>query len=254
MTRRDDMVFTPDAGPQQRAAAMTQAREERQLARAKKHGGGLRRLAVAQRLKRRRRKAGRVRRSARIGYARAFAGRAVGAAGARIAARAAMINPLTAIFAVLAVAGAAAYRIATDTPIEGTGAAINKAVLGDMDDEARAKMATRDQLLADPEIKSIMGARKEQGLDGLGSQMGTIADHLFEMNRRYEVGKSRIHEALPVNSLFDMLVLNAVKAFKGSWEASGGDDAVAEFREKLKTLQTDSYIPGLTDKGMGGGR
>jgi len=157
------------------------------------------------------------------GYARA-------ARGARF-----LANPIGAIAAAVLVAGVTTLRLATGQPLEGLGATMNKWFLGDQDDAARAKMATRRQLESDEELSRIVGIRNEQGLK-MSPQISQIADDLFAMNLRREKGATAIREAFPIDSTLDMLILRAAGAFRGAWKKAGGPEAVEDFKEKHKQL------------------
>lgn len=211
MTRRDDMVFRPTLGRELRASAPTRARAERRLARERRKGGIFHRLALA-RVARGKSRAQR-RRKTRKRKAKSPAG------------------PLGAVAAGITVAGVVALRLASGEPLEKTGATINRMLLGDLDEEARAKMATRQRLTGDSEIARIVGRE-----GAVNSQIASIAKDLQDMAMRREVGKSLLKEDLPVNSLLDNLIVRAKNALEKSFTNSGGPAAFEGLKQNYAAL------------------
>lgn len=231
MTLTDAMVFAPDLGPQRRAAAPVRAREERRLAAAKKRGGVLQRLRRLRQLRRLRRQQ-RLAKSGRraVGLARRGAGALARGAAARAGARAAAANPIGLVVTALIVAGTVALRLGTGTPLEGLGERLNSAVLGDMDDEARAKMTVRRRFQSDEALAYIAG---EAGRNKPNPQLVRLADDLTKYEQRLEIGASAFRRELPVNNLFDMLILRARDAIVGAWNAGGGEAKAEEAMRRI---------------------
>jgi len=231
MTQRDDMVFAPDIGPQRAASARVRAREDRALARARKRGGVLSKLRSAHQISRLRPMSRAARSASRVG-AFARSGAAGAARGAsRLGARA-LATPIGAIAGAVLVAGVVALRLATGEPLEGTGAMVNRMILGDMDDTARAKTATRQQLQGDSELTRIVGVEGKAN-----SQIVAIADDLFKLNKRDELGASLLREAFPANSTLDILIARAAQAFRDAWVGADGPGATAQFKAKYKSAR-----------------
>jgi len=233
MTLRDDMVFTPDIGPQRKPAAPVRAREERKLAGAKKRKGVLSKLRAARALKKRRvrkrraRSGGRMIRAARGGGA-ALARGAAGAGG-----RAALGNPIGLIVAGLIVAGVVTLRLVSGKPLEGTGAMLNRMILGDMDDEARAKMAVRQRFQGDSDLTRIVGQEKRTNV-----QMTSIANDMFKLETQQQKGASLLREEFPTNNVLDMLILRARDKFVELWGSEGGAMKAQEVADRIGSRYT----------------
>lgn len=170
-------------------------------------------------------------RSARraTGAARAGA-RGAARAGARGAARAAA-SPAGLIVATILVAGVVALRLGTGQPLEGTGADINRWLLGDADDKARAMTAARGEISGNPDVAAIAAQA-----GGITPQIERLVQGTYEMRLRDEKGRSRISEEFPVDGMLDHLILRAEAAFKSAWSASGGDAAVARLAANLQGI------------------
>tara|TARA_Y100001938_G_scaffold146773_1_gene226427 strand:+ start:444 stop:1205 length:762 start_codon:yes stop_codon:yes gene_type:complete len=235
VTQRDDMVVRPTLGPQQQASAKTRAREERRIARAHGKGGVLRRLRMAQQMRRRRRRL-HVARQRQKRKAMQMAGRAAigrgatavaGAAGARIAARvgagALFSNPVTGVLAALAVGAAISHKLYTGKSFEQMGDQLNDMLLGDLDDEARAKMTVRHRFQGDELLSRIRGREGK-----VNSQLSRLHSDLLSIEKEREVGRSLIVSQFGVDGTWDMLL----KRFEDKYiRAKFGDkfkDAVNE--------------------------
>lgn len=216
MSRRDDMVFRPSLGPQARPTAPVRAREDRRIAESVEGRGG--RVSVAARLValRAARRLARRQHVARSGSRRLAAAR-TGGAGLR------GIRLLGGVVTAFVVAGVVALRIASGQPLEGIGAQVNRMLLGDLDDHARAKLATRRQLQADPDLARIVGQQGE-----VTPQIAALGRDLYELNLRDEKAKSLFAEAFPANNVVDMLILRGAEALKRAWSGAGGAAAVTK--------------------------
>lgn len=234
------MVFAPDIGRQRLPTARVRAVEERRMVQAKGRGGVVRKLRQLRRLRR----AAKLRSSAPGGRLARF-GRAGGAArGAGRAAGRAIGTPIGLVVAAIIAVGAVAVRLGTGRPVEGLGADLNKAILGDADDKARARNTARETLKGDPDIARIV-ARD----DGLNRQVKALLEEETRNNLLHERGASNIREELPVNNLFDMLVLRARDAIVGAWNAGGGDAKADKLANRL-----GSAVSGTGDEGSGGAK
>ena len=231
MTLTDAMIFAPDLGPRQQASAPVRAREERRLAAAKKRGGSLqrlRRLRQARRLRRR----GRAARSGRraLGVARQGAGALARGAATRAGVGAAVANPVGLLITALVVAGTVALRLGTGTPLEGLGESLNSAILGDVDDEARAKMTVRRRFQSDDALSYIAG---EAGRNKPNPQLARLSDDLIKIEKRFEIGASLLRKEFPANNIVDMLILRAQEAVLGAWNAVGGKQKAEEAMRRI---------------------
>jgi len=228
MTLRDDMVFTPDLGPQHRAAAPTRAREERRIAAAQKRGGVLSKINTARSIRRRRAYSRRAKAGAKkVTLARrGAAGLARGAS--RLATRAVGGTPVGIAATVLILGALVAVRLATGRPFEGIGESMNRVLLGDLDDQARAKMETRHQLGGDKHIARMSG---QSGV--IGAQVTELAKDLNKLHLQHEIGSSLLRERFPVNNVFDMLILRAKEKILEAWEANDGVRKAKQLRALL---------------------
>ncbi len=204
-------------GPRKAAAVPVRARAERQKAGARK--GIVRRVATAM-FKRRARLLSPITASSRRIVAAASRGE-MGAGTAR-----AVASPWGLIAAGVIVAGVVALRLASDQPLEGTGEYLNKMILGDMDEESRAKTAVRKHFTDDSELTRIAAKA-----GGVTAQMSQLQRDLFKLARNREVGATMFRSQYPVDNLIDMLILRVVAGIKAAWNGDG----VAASMERLKT-------------------
>jgi hypothetical protein len=254
MTQRDDMVFTPDIGATDKASARVRGVEERRLFNAKKKGGLIHRMRQLKRLRQlRKRRAGRPGRSSNT--AARLAARGTGSA-ARGAARGlvtrSLFTPIGAIVAFAAVVGLVALRLGTGMPIEGMGEQINRMILGNADDEARAWNTTKQQLRSNPHITSLLGREYATAMKAglaapaFNSQIRVIADEFQRQNVRDEKGRTLLREMFPVNNTLDILILRARDAIVAAWNANGGQAAAQKLANRL-----GSYVSGTPDADTG---
>lgn len=231
MTLRDDMVFAPGIGEQHAPTARNRARIQRRAsgARAK---GIMRRLRLARRA-RRLKPLTRAKASGRKVTAMARRGASAMARGtaSRLGARA-MATPVGAAIGAVLVAAVTTLRIASGKPLEGTGEMVNRMVLGDMDEEARARMTTRHRFQDDADLTRI---RAQTGADN--SQLQRLSEDLYNINKRDEDGASLLREEFPTNNVIDMLILRGKEAFMKAWNGSGGPDHSSAFRKKYGELK-----------------
>jgi len=224
---RDDLVLRPTLGGDLQATATRRAGDAGKMGNV---GGLLGR--VRERAEQRRGASTAVRAAAIRGTIAVARYGARGAAS--IAARGAASAPGL-ILAALVVGGFAAVRLGTGQPLEGLGADINRIVLGDADDEARARMATRDRMTGDAQLVRIAGQEGQ-----VNAQLRKVFDDLYELNRRDEVGATKLREAFPVNSTLDLWILAAAEALKRSWTAAGGPSAVDRLRDRYQEARTST--------------
>lgn len=215
---RDDLEIGVSLGPQLQASAPVRAREERRLAGARR--GPLRQLVAA-----------RAKRQAVLAGARAVAGRSIvgaarfGSAGLSRAGARLLGSPVGAVVGGLAIAALVTLRLASGRPIEGFAEDMNRLFLGDLDDAARANMATREQFKGDAEIARIVGQEGK-----VNSQVARLAEDIRKLNKDREVGASLLRTEFPSNNMLDMVILRAAQVFKDAWAGNGGPAAVERFR------------------------
>ena len=110
--------------------------------------------------------------------------------------------------------------------MEGIGEQVNRMLLGDLDEDARAAIATRRQLAGDSDVARIAG---QQGR--VNSQIRSIADDIRKLHKRDEIGATLFREEFPANNVIDMLILRGRDAFLAAWTGNGGPDNVERFRD-----------------------
>lgn len=236
MSTRDDMVIRPTLDEAPGASVSLRAQEERLVDQLQK-GKLARRLRAAAQASAKRRlaaRAARARRMSTVARAGSAAVRGAGSAAARgigrLGARAAG-TPVGLIAAAVIVAGVVTLRLASGQPLEGTGEAVNRMILGDTDDEARAKMATRAQFGGDSDIARIVGQEGK-----VNSQVRSIAEDIQRINFRDEKGASLLREAFPSNNALDMLILRARDKLLEFWNGTGGPGKVEEIGRRIGAL------------------
>ena len=239
MTLRDDMVFRPTLGPDAQPTAKTRAREERQHDLQHRKGGALRRLRLARQMRRRQRRIQQGKSQSKIrgarmvgrsGLARAASGLAGTVRGG--AARAVLLNPITAAIAGLVAGGIVLFRLGSGKTFEQMGDELNNIMIGDLDEAGRARMTVRHRFQGDALMTRIRSQSGKQNM-----QMNRIAEDLFRVEKQYEDGKALIEREFGVNGTWDMLILRAYEAFGKAWKAIGGSDKLSQFVTKSRKHQ-----------------
>jgi len=181
MADRDDMVLIPrvDEG---KSSSFVRAREERQLSKfGKGRRGHLRRLAKIKAARVARKKLAR-RRGMRVAAARGGVG--VGTAGK--AAR--VMNPVGLGIMAAVVVGGIATRLSTGRSFANLGAGMNKALLGNLDERARADNSVRGQMQSDNDLM------RAAGQSGVTDQMASIFKDMRDLKQKELEGASLINE------------------------------------------------------------
>ncbi|HXI82126.1 MAG TPA: hypothetical protein VNM34_15065 [Verrucomicrobiae bacterium] len=121
-------------------------------------------------------------------------------------------------------AGVAGFRLASGQPLEGAGEMLNRVILGDEDDKARAARRTREWLEGTPGagIVGRAGAVPEDV-----RQVARVTNQLLVERER---GASLIRENFPVNSKLDMLILAFGAGFKTAWAQLGGGQSIESLK------------------------
>ncbi len=226
--QRDAMVFEVDfTAEEQTHAAPVRARGDRLAHRTTRKGGLFDHLATVQKYRRARRALFTAGRAARaLGWAERGAGAALETAMTRAGARVAVGNPVGAIVAAVIVAGVVALRLGTGQPLEGTGEAVNRMILGDADDKARASMAVRQRYSDDPVLSRILAQKGLDANNGLPADLAKMSAGDVQIELEKERGASLFREHLGVNNTLDMLILRAAEKLKQAWRDFGGPAAV----------------------------
>lgn len=219
------MVLVPSIEAENDTPAQQEAREARahDSAPRSRFWQRIRRAQQLRRVQRLRtqRQALRARALARTGSraaARGAAGRVAARGGARVIA-----NPVGLAITAVVVAAIVSIRLSTGRPLEGLGADINKAILGDLDEQARARMNVRSRFASDPILQRIAAAN-----GGPTAQMVEIFNSLYDRDLAEVLGRTRIEERFPVDNIVDIMILRAAEAFRGGskeGEAAGSSAA-----------------------------
>lgn len=226
---REAMIFRPRLGRPTGSSAPVQAREDRALVRAKRRGGLFQRIRHAQ--------AARMvlRSNAVRASARALSHATTG--GFSVTAAAQKTTSLGFV-GVAAIAAVSAVRLITGEPFEKIAEAANRMLLGDLDDEARAKSDVRKQFSADKDLARIVGQEGK-----VNSQIASVARDIQRFRMQAERGSSLLRETFATNGTLDMLVLRGRDALMRAWTANGGDakleDAAVSYQAGLAILERE---------------
>ena len=229
---RDDMVMTPSLGQQFAPTARTKAREDRRTAFLNKRHG-LRDKLLKARAAAKLRRAHTARMSKRTAVLRrggrggAAAIRGLSGGGGL---RAAAASPIGAIVAAVVVAGFVAIRLGTGRSFENMGAQMNKMLIGDLDEQARAAIDTRKTLGGDKHIARIIA---QEG--AVNSQVKSIAEDLKAIRLRELMGASEFLEDkhFQADNTLDILIIRARDLLVQAFNGAGGEDAVANLGTAL---------------------
>lgn len=222
------MVFEVDfTAEEQTHAAPVRARADRMAGRMTRKGGLFDHLSTVRKFRAARRAVFTAGRAARaLGWAERGFGAAAETAAARAGARVAVGNPVGAVIAAVIVAGVVALRLGTGQPLEGTGEFVNKMILGDADDKARASMAVRQRFSDDPFLSRLLAKKGLTANGNLPSEIAQIAAVDVQMELERERGASLFRQNFAVNNTLDMLILRAADKLKEAWRDFGGPSAV----------------------------
>lgn len=239
MANRDDMVIVPRLGKLNAgASAPTEARTERRMAGSRKRGGIWHRLAKAKAAARLRR--GRAARASRrvVASRRGASAVRAGAGASRVAGAGRFANPIGMIVAATVIATMVALRLVTGRSFENMGAQVSKVLLGDMNEEARAKMDIRNRFTGDKDILRIV---ESEGF--VNAELFSIYEDLRKIRYIELRGADTIREdkRFQVNGTFDILIIRARKLFLDAFNGAGGQENI----EKLQRAYS-----GVTDSGM----
>lgn len=226
---RDDMVFSPTAEALGTVGgARSQIRQQRRIDRImrKRHGRLARMARVRAATKRRR-------------IVRAARSR-VGSSLARRGASRILMTPPGWVIAALVVLGAVVLRLATGRSYENIGQKINDVILGDLDDEARALIAARGEVIQDGGLMEQI-AREDK--------IGSHARRLLA----YHTRRARIEQKawaaimrdkdMQVNGILDMIVIRLADGVKEFFTKGAGKAEVDKLKQAYARA---SGSPGAT--------
>jgi hypothetical protein len=148
--------------------------------------------------------------------------RGVGRLGARAAG-----TPVGLVVGALIVAGVVALRLGSGQPLEGTGEQISQMIFGDKDNEARAKMRTRQQFQGDQDLTRIAGQ------EGITNQMQGVFEDVYKVNKMAVDGEELFRREFPANNILDMLIVRARDKFVSMWTGAGSDAKVQELANRI---------------------
>lgn len=150
--------------------------------------------------------------------------RGAGSAIGRFAGRGAVSNPVGLIVALGVIAAVTATRLISGKSFDQMGEEVNRVLLGDMDDEARAKMTTRSELESNQDLMRVVAAT---GKDN--KQVKAVFKDIYDKRLLYERNASMIRQEFGVNSSIDMIILRIRDLLVQGWKEAGGDAAMQQF-------------------------
>lgn len=130
-------------------------------------------------------------------------------------------TPTGAVMTFAALAVGTFTRLATGDPLAAPGEALNRMILGDEDDAARAKRHTREWLESNEDAMLTVGRAVERG-DNVPDDIVSIGQGYFQRELTREKGLSKLREAFPIKSVLDMAV-DRVKEISGDSLSSALD-------------------------------
>ena len=245
MTDHDAMVIRPrlrgDEAAREvdaRARAREERREHRHIRDRKKSTvARLMRAKMARKVMRRRNRAMQRRSSmkgARKGLAKSGAGRLIGAVGGGK-------------LMMVAVSLLVVQRLASGQSFENAGAHLNRKLLGDLDDKARAGITVRKRLSADSDLAYMRGQDEK-----FATEIEAISESMYDFELRREQFRSRVMEDkhFQVNSTLDQLILRARDAFLTMWNASGGPALLEWFEWVMVVVRPAGAAARVVVRGM----
>lgn len=230
---RDDMVFRPEPERQPSGMAQKRARVERQMARAEgRHSklGRLARYTAAGQATRRGRRAimGRPRMTPHHARSPGM--------GNRIARYARKLSPVGLGITAGLIGIGVGLRVLSGKPIESLGHELNRAFLGDMDEQQRAWSSVRAKLYNNPTLLEVIG-RTTKDKASENPEIRDRARRWYEAEKIRQDGATKIRETFPVNGSLDMLILRVRDLWMQAWKTNKGPQAFDGFIGKLRALR-----------------
>ena len=239
------MVITPSVGQERRPTARNRARTDRVLEAGKRRSSTLGR-AMRYRAARKFFRRGALSRAAQAGRVARTGGAFLRGAGtvARAGATAARAGLIGIAIAAVVVGGLVALRMATGKPLEGVSEDLNQMFLGDKDEEARARMASRRWILGNYDVTRSIGQEK-----AISAGIRKAAEDIYRQEKAYQDGYTELKKAYPVESTLDLIIGKLAAVLKDMWSEPRGKAAFKAIRSKLRRIQT-----GHEDDSSGGAR
>jgi hypothetical protein len=216
----DDMVITPRLETQI-SAPRVKARVDRRIDQAKRRHGLFSRLIRAKATRRAAKYVG-----ARLGMrGPPGGGRALTAGGGVVAG-----------LAIAAVVAAVIAREVSGRSFENMGKNLNSLLLGEVDDDARARMWARDQIIGTPGLAFYVG---QQGK--VDASIRAIHNDLYKQRLNFEKNRSAIREDkdFQVNDNWADLAVEAVRRiWKKVWASKDMDAEARQFQKAIEVVRT----------------
>jgi hypothetical protein len=146
------------------------------------------------------------------GAGRAAAGDLLGSSGDLL--RSAFSSPKAMILFGLTAGAVATERLLSGRPLAGTGEELNRILLGDRDDKARALRHTREYMESNEEAMIAVG---RAGGDAVPEDIKNIGLDYYKRELRKEKGLSKLREAFPADNVVDMLILRMTDGLRSAW-------------------------------------
>lgn len=243
MSGRDDMILRPTLEDVHGTDAATRGRVSRRIQEQESGRGLFSRLArrrAAERLARRR--VGRAgvrnlagRRTAGMAL-RSTAGRALAAAGktGRF-----MLNPATAAGMVGLFAASYAASRMSGASFSEVGQFLNNTLLGDIDDEGRARTMAAEKVISDPNVAAFIGRRGQ-----VDSDMRKAVELMYESERPQQIGASQLATAFPAIDDFELYLRAIERGFSSGWDAREGSESARRLLELIDQMNSEGLVPG----------
>jgi len=245
MSGRDDMVLRPTIREVHGTDAAARSRVGRRVPEQAEGRGLFARLArqrAARRLAEMRRSRGAASHAAtrRMGGrgGRSMTGRLIGGAGkmGRF-----MFNPATAAGMVGLAAGMYATSRATGVTMSEIGQFLNNIMLGDIDDEGRARTIAAQKVISDPNVAQFIGRRSV-----VDKEIQDALRLMTDAERPQQIGASRISTEFPAVDDFELYLRAIERGFSKGWDAKEGQEAARHVLEAISNTQSG----GLGSGGM----
>ena len=245
MSGRDDMVMRPTLEEVHGTDAATRGRVSRRIQEQESGRGLFSRLArrrAAERLARRRVGRAGVRNLAgrrTMGMAlRSTAGRALAAAGktGRF-----MLNPATATGMLGLFAATYAASRMTGATFSEVGQFLNNNLLGDIDDEGRARTMAAEKILSDPNVAAHIGRRGQ-----IDAEVKQAVELMYQAERPQQTGGSQLATAFPAIDDFELYLRAIERGFSKGWDASYGNEAAVRIIEMMSRMKGEGIVPGAS--------
>ena len=138
-----------------------------------------------------------------------------------------------ALAAISTLGGLAFMRLSGGQSFSNIGSRLNEAILGELDDEARAKHAVRQALEGNKDLMRALGQNP-----GLLGQIAKVGDKMYEQQRLRERGRSLIEQdpTFQTDTLLDILIKRARDFIVG--------ECVADPNWRAITRQRDADLRG----------